>query len=200
MHDTDLKTNRTSPHDAKAFLLSSIVLSGAVFKIAFWFGVSGTVFFEHLFHVWIAATVALAASVFVPHISALPQFLSWRGRFVLILPTLWLALELFIGPDAVLSAIQQWFVWGLAMGMLVLTLPYIAYVLVTVTVPDIERLHSARLGGAILGIALLTAFAGLAIGHNHPRILTCSDFEIAGDHVPANCTPSPLDSNKLSRS
>ena len=34
------------------------------FSIAFYYGVFGTIFFEHLFYVWVASTVALAASLF----------------------------------------------------------------------------------------------------------------------------------------
>ncbi len=191
MPETDLKPNRANKHEARAFLLSSIVLSAAVFNIAFWYGVTGTVFFEHLFHIWIAATAALVATAFVPHVSTFPPFVSWRGRFVLALPTLWLLLEFLTGPQAQLTETQVWLLWSLAVAILVLTVPYIAYVLVVVTAPDIEQLRSLRLGGAVLGIALLTAVVGVAIGHHHPRILTCEDFEVAGDHVPANCTPSP---------
>lgn len=191
MPETHLKPNRANKHEARAFLLSSIVLSAAVFNIAFWYGVTGTVFFEHLFHIWIAATAALVATAFVPHVSAFPSFVSWQGRFVLVLPTLWLLLEFMTGPQTQPNETQVWLLWSLAICILVLTLPYIAFVLVVVTVPDIEQLRSPRLSGAVLGIALLTVVVGVAIGHHHPRILTCEDFEIAGDHIPANCTPSP---------
>ena len=60
--------------EARAFVLSSIAISSGVFGIAFWYGVFGTVFFEHLFYVWVASTVALISSLFVPPLDALPGF------------------------------------------------------------------------------------------------------------------------------
>ncbi len=101
MSDSAAKTEKATGHEAKVFLLSSTVLSSAVFNIAFWYGVSGTVFFEHLLHVWIVATVALAATTVLPHVSSLPAFIAWRGRFVLALPSLWLALEVAIDLSAI---------------------------------------------------------------------------------------------------
>ncbi len=172
------------------FLLSSIVLSSAVFNIAFWYGVSGTVFFEHLLHVWIVATVALAATAVLPHVSSLPAFIAWRGRFVLALPSLWLVLEVVIGPSATLSLWQYWLIWLLAAAMLVVTLPYVAYVLIVITVPEIERLQGAKLRGAVLGFAITAACVGVVMGYHHPRILTCEDFKVAGNFVPGNCSPA----------
>ena len=45
--------------EAKVFVISAIALSAMVSNAAFWYGVYGTIFFEHLFYVWVAATVAL---------------------------------------------------------------------------------------------------------------------------------------------
>lgn len=190
MSDSAAKIEKPTRHEAKVFLLSSIVLSSAVFNIAFWYGVSGTVFFEHLLHVWLVATVALAATTVIPHVSSLPAFIAWRGRFVLALPSLWLALEVVIGPSATLSLWQHWLIWLLAAAMLVVTLPYVAYVLIVITVPEIERLQGAKLRGAVLGFAIAAACVGVVMGHHHPRILTCEDFKVAGNFVPGNCSPA----------
>ena len=185
----ELEGQKAAKHEAKAFLLSSIVLSAAVFNIAFWYGVSGTIFFEHLLHVWIVATVALAACAVLPRITGFTSFTAWRGRFVLALPSLWFALEVTIRSPDVLAPWQQWLLWALAAAILALTLPYVVYVLVVITVPDIEHLHSPLLCGAVLLLSLASACAGLTIGHHHPSVLTCRDFEIAGDYVPPNCSP-----------
>ena len=190
MRGGELAGRKASRHEAKAYLLSSIVLSAAVFNIAFWYGVSGTIFFEHLLHVWIVATVALAASALLPRITDCTPVFAWRGRFVLALPSLWFALEVTIGSPDALAPWQQWLLGALAAAILVLTLPYVVYVLVVITVPDIEHLHNPILCGAVLLLSLASACAGLLIGHHHPSILTCREFEIAGDYVPPNCSPA----------
>lgn len=181
-----------SPQEARAFMLSSIAISTGIFGIAFWYGVFGTVFFDHVFYVWVAATVALVASLFVPPVDALPSFMSWRGRFVLALPTVWMVLTAIEGAANLNPGFTGWIEWLLAVATLALTLPYLVFVLVMVAVPDIETLTQPRLRTAIWAIAAAIAIAGYAIGANHDLFLTCYDFEVSGSNVPDNCrNPQP---------
>lgn len=177
--------------EARAFVLSAIVLSSSVFGIAFWYGVFNTVFFEHIFYIWVAATVALVASLLVPPIDALPAFMSWRGRIVLVLPSismLWLG----FGDGGVTDMAQaDWITWFITIAVLVLTLPYLLYVLVMVVVPDIDKLKHARLRTATIVITVAVALVGYAIGRHHERFLTCYDFRVSGSDIPENCTLDP---------
>lgn len=176
-----------SPQEARAFMLSSIAISTGIFGIAFWYGVFGTVFFEHLFYLWVASTVALVASMFVPPVDALPSFMSWRGRFVLALPTVWMVMAGVDGSEALNLNVADWVEWTLTIATLILTLPYLLYVLVLVAVPDIEALSQPRLRIAIWMIALAIALAGYSIGANHSRFLTCFDFQVSGSNIPVDC-------------
>jgi hypothetical protein len=38
----------------------------------------------------------------------------------------------------------------------------------------------------VMGTLVLAAFP---VGANHNRFLTCEDFELSGQHVPADCRP-----------
>ena len=183
----DSAQGKISDSEAKAFVLSAIALSAGIFNIAFWYGVFETVFFEHLFYIWVAATVALAASMLVPPANALPAFVSWRGRFVLLLPTVWLLLEMVPASTATATPANDWLAWAISVAIVVLTLPYLVCVLVLVAVPDVEQLCAPRLRFALIAIALTTAVAGVAIGQNHRLFLTCNDFKVAGDDIPENC-------------
>ena len=139
---------------------------------AFWYGVFGTIFFEHLFYVWVAATVALLASLFVPRIETPPIKLPWRGRFVLALPTVWLVLSAFIDIEAYRpDSPGSWALWVVAVASAFLTLPYLLYVIIVAVVPDINRLKNTKLRVALCGIVLVTAIAGFVIGKNHPLFL-----------------------------
>lgn len=175
------------PEEARAFVLSAIVLSTGVFGVAFWYGVFGTVFFEHLFYVWVASTVALVASLFVPPIDALPKFMSWRGRFVLVLPSVLMAITASQGTDLVTTQNGSWMVWALNMLIIAITLPYLLYVIILVAVPDIDRLTHPHLRLGVFFITGLIALSGYQIGIHHPRFLTCYDFQVSGSNVPANC-------------
>ncbi|MFY0610895.1 MAG: hypothetical protein JXQ99_05170 [Hyphomicrobiaceae bacterium] len=181
----DNTQGKISDSEARAFVLSAIALSAGIFNIAFWYGVFETVFFEHLFYIWVAATVALVASMLVPPVDALPAFVSWRGRFVLLLPTVWLILEAAWAGQVVGG--DDRLLWVVSIAVVVLTLPYIVCVLVLVAVPDVEQLRAPKLRVALVAFALATAVAGVAIGQNHPLFLTCTDFKVAGDDVPPNC-------------
>ena len=173
--------------ETRAFMLSCIAIATSVFSIAFFYGVFGTVFFEHLFYVWVASTVAMVASLFVPPVDGLPALVSWRGRSVLLLPTLLMAWLFFSENPSLDIASTGWFEWGLALVVVGLSLPYLLLVLIIVAIPDVEQLKQPKLKAAILGICLATVAAGYVIGTHHYRFITCHDFEVSGNFVPENC-------------
>ena len=176
-----------SSEEARAFVLSTIALTSGAFTIAFWYGVFNTIFFEHLFYIWVTATVALIASLFVPPLDALPAFMSWRGRFVLALPSVWIMMSFLGDGDHGGAATVAFIEWVVTVATVVLTLPYLLYVLILVIVPDIEQIRSTRLLFAMVSITVAIACAGYGIGRNHPTFLTCYDFKVSGSDVPDNC-------------
>ena len=42
---------------------------------------------------------------------------------------------------------------------------------------------------AMLVIVVTLLAAGYRMGAHHQRLISCEDFEIAGQHVPENCRP-----------
>jgi hypothetical protein len=174
--------------EAKVFVISAIVLSTTVSYIVFWYGVYGTIFFDYLLYVWIAATAALLASLFIPQMETPPLKLPWRGRFILALPTVWLVLSTFIDVEAYRpDSPGTWVLWVVTLASAFLTLPYLLYVIIVAIVPDIDRLTHTKLRVALLGILLVTGMAGFVIGKNHSLFLTCEDFKVGGHDIPANC-------------
>jgi hypothetical protein len=174
--------------EAKVFVISAIVLSTTVSYIAFWYGVFGTIFFDYLLYVWIAATAALLASLFIPQMETPPLKLPWRGRFILGLPTVWLVLSIFIDVEAYRpDSPGTWVLWVTTLASAFLTLPYLLYVIIAAVVPDIDRLKHTKLRVALLGIILVMAIAGFVIGKNHPLFLTCENFKVGGHDIPTHC-------------
>ncbi len=176
--------------ETRAFMLSSIAIATTVFSIAFFYGVFGTIFFENLFYVWVASTVAMVASLFVPPVDGLPALVSWRGRFVLLLPSLLMAWLFFSDNPSLDIATTGWFEWALALIVVGLSLPYLLLVLIIVAIPDVEQLKQPKLKAVILGICLATVVAGYVIGTHHYRFITCHDFEVSGNFLPDNCHKS----------
>jgi len=159
--------------EAKVFVISAIALSATVANAAFWYGVFGKIFFTHLLYVWIAATAALLASLFIPQMETPLLKLPWRGRFILALPTVWLVLAAFIDVEAYRpNSLGTLALWLVTLASAFLTLPYLLYVVIVAVVPDIDRLTHTKLRVALLGIVLVMGVAGFVIGTNHPRFLT----------------------------
>jgi hypothetical protein len=174
--------------EAKVFVISAIALTATVSSAAFWYGVYETIFFEHLLYVWVAATAALLASMFIPPMETPLVKLPWRGRFILALPTVWLVLSAFIDIEAYRpDSSGSWVLWVVTLASAFLTLPYLLYVIIVAVVPDIDRLAHTKLRVALLGILLVMGMAGFVIGKNHSLFLTCEDFKAGGHDIPANC-------------
>ena len=175
--------------EAKVFFISAMALSAAVAISAFWFGVYGTIFFEKLLYVWVAASAALLASFFVPRLDVPAVKLPWwRGRFLLGLPTVWLVLSAFVDIESYRpESLASWALWLVALTSAFLTLPYLLYVIIVAVVPDIDRLTNPKLRGALLGIVALMGVVGFVIGKNYPLFLTCENFKIGGHDIPENC-------------
>lgn len=183
--DTTISDQREA--EIRAFMLSSIAIATSVFGIAFFYGVFGTIFFENLFYVWVASTVAMIASLFVPPVDGLPALVSWRGRFVLLLPTVLMFWLFFSDNPSLDIASSGWFEWALAIVVVGLSLPYLLLVLIIVAIPDVEQLKQPKLKAVILLVCLTTVAAGYFIGTHHNKFITCHDFEISGNFVPENC-------------
>jgi len=181
-------TQAISKAEAKVFVISVIALSVTVCNAAFWYGVFGKIFFTHVLYIWVPATAALLASLFVPRMDSPLIRLPWRGRFILGLPTIWLVLGAFIDVETYRpDSIGTWALWAVTLASAFLTLPYLLYVMILAVVPDIDRLTHMRLRVALPAIVLLMGVAGFVLGKNHTRFLTCENFKVGGHYIPEDC-------------
>ncbi len=187
--------------ESRVFLLSAIALSASVFNVAFWYGVFGTVFFETLFTIWVIATSALLATLFIKRSVSLPPGLRWERRSVLALPTVWLVLEAsLVITDADPRGFATWAAGIVMLGVSFLTLPYLVYILVIAVVPDIDRLQKLQHRLALVLVTIVIAIAGIVIGAHHDLFLTCEDFKVSGSDLPIDCRPGePVFEPKLSQ-
>jgi hypothetical protein len=149
---------------------------------AFTLGTWGSVFFEQLLTLWAAATAAFVMVL----LKEGTRPLAAPVTATLLLPSLWIGLSLLPVQDgSVLSDIISWF----GMGITLVGLPFMVWVLLMVTRPDVVEVVSARTW-IVAGVAVVVvAMASFALGRLHPQFLTCDDFRISGNDVPATCTP-----------
>ena len=175
-----------SSPNSKIFILAAIAMSTAVWEITFNLGVFNTIFFNHGFTVWVASTAAFLASLFVRRPTGAP-LLQWRGRFVMLLPTAWLLLILFSGPEAQDQGATGLVFWA-TVGVVLVALPYVLYVVVLLITPDLMALKDRRLSWALAGIVVLIGLIGYGVGVRNELFVTCYEFKVSGNDLPPRCT------------
>ena len=65
------------------------------------------------------------------------------------------------------------------------------WVLVRVAFPDFAHESSPGTKWLIAGVVLGVAIIAFILGLNQEHFLTCWDFQLSGNHLPATCTPAP---------
>ena len=165
----------------RATLLITVTAASVAFGIGFNLGAFDTIFFDALLSVWVISTLVLIGSL----VTSLPPNTAWR-RGVLLLPSGWLIASLVADPSGEDAASRV--VIGFTIIVTVICLPLIARILIAAINPefvDLPRAHRVAVIGAVIAFALI----GYALGARNDLFLTCEDFKVSGNDLPANCTP-----------
>jgi hypothetical protein len=172
----------------RTYLLAVVGLSTVLWDLGFNLGAFGTIFFDKLFFVWVACTTILIGSLFVP---AKKRPFGPFGAVVMTLPTIWLILQVWdtlsINEAEIIDIDIAIFV--IAIVVTVLSLPYVARILISVTVSESLSIKSRKLQTAVIAIAVAAGLTGYFVGTNNHLFLTCQDFKVSGNDLPANCRP-----------
>jgi len=172
----------TNPTDRAALLIAVATASGA-FMLGFNFGAFDVIFFDALLSIWVVATIVLVASF----LTNLPPR-GWFGRLILLTPSVWIILAWIADPAGEDAASDALYVFTLV--LMLITLPFIAWVLVSAINPDFLVLPRPN-RVAILAALVVFALAGFAMGARNDVFLNCDDFKVSGNDLPANCVSGP---------
>jgi hypothetical protein len=112
----------------------------------------------------------------------------WFGRLILVIPTIWIILAWVADPAGEDAASEALYVLTLILTLV--TLPFIAWVLVSTINPDFLKLPRPN-RMAIIAALVVFALAGFGIGERNDVFLNCDDFKVSGNDLPANCTSGP---------
>ena len=176
----------------KSFLLTALALAPSVWIISFNYGVYKTIFYEHLFVIWAISIAALISSFVIKLDDEAISFSTLKGRLLLLLPSVWVLSGYWAHMGEYSNSIY-WLDIILTLLTLFLSMPYILYYVVLVLVPSAQSIYSSKLLGMLVVITILIAVLGFLVGHFHPQFLYCETFEIAGNKLPENCWPKPLE-------
>jgi hypothetical protein len=175
---------KISLHDnsTRVFLLATIALSASLWKIFFFYGAYGEIFFEYIYTIVFISTAIFVAYFFLPR-SERPFGIG--SAFLFLIPSIWFVTAyidiLSDLPGVTLVAnIMEWIV-------LLFSLPYIFYFLLSITQAETLELKPKRLLAVLIAIALVTACAGYLLGKHNNLFLYCRDFKISGMETPLQC-------------
>jgi len=177
--DTIDQANRYGTPPERATLLISVASASVAFMLAFNLGAYGEIFFDQIFTVWVTSTIVFVGSVS----SKLPPN-SWPARLVLLIPSAWILVAWIDNPRNE-DAGESVLLW-LTLIITVVALPFVAWMLVSTINPDFRDLpRSNKLTVAVAVVAFFAA--GFLIGARNDVLLTCDDFKVSGNDLPANC-------------
>lgn len=167
----------------RAFILISVALAYPAWDCGFDVGVYGRLFFEKVFLAWSVSSALLIVLIFLPKKELKIPPIAW---FATVIPTVWLVLALTTraSPD---DQLLRHVLTVIGIVAYLACFPYVVYMAVSIAYPDFVRINRAGPRVAIVMVVLFMGAAGYIAGSNHPRLLTCEDFEISGQSLPENC-------------
>ncbi len=168
----------------RAVILITVAIAYPAWNFGFEIGAYGRLFYEKVFVTWSISTALLIILLMMPREHLQVPRVVW---FATALPSLWLifAMAARAAPD------EPLFTHALTiMGFIayLACFPYVIYMSISIAYPDLLRIKRMRGRVGITAMIAALFIFGYVVGVNHPHLLTCEDFLIAGNHVPENCT------------
>jgi hypothetical protein len=169
----------------RGFFAATVSLSLIAWNVMFSLGAYHTVFYWRLLDL-LAVAIVLLLGVILLHREV--RVRAWMV-IVLAIPLVWVGVRVFTTaerPDSPLHWVDI-----VLTALTALTLPFILFALARIVAPDYFELPGRRLKVAMVGIVLVVSLIGYLIGAYNNLVLTCQDFNVAGDDLPANCHQVP---------
>lgn len=167
----------------QALLVAALVLSLAVWPLAFTLGTHGVVLYSDVFRVVVASTAAFLVTFVAPRGASARR---WWSRSLLAAPAAWLAVAVTF-TDSVAAAATDPFLGAVALLVALTAVPYAVYLLATALEPSLRQIREPRPIVALLLITTVITVSAFLAGAFNDRVLTCDDFKVAGDDPPENC-------------
>jgi hypothetical protein len=165
----------------KATSVAAVAASLVVWWPAFTLGTYGVVFFQQTLSLWAASTAVFLVSL----MAGRRDRVSWPRRLTLLLPSLWLLVAIVVPPGADTTTSRALFLMSVALTLV--GIPYLAALLLRVSIAGYEQLPSRRrlVAAAVVAAVAIGAFV---LGQINNRFLTCNDFTVSGNYAPPGCT------------
>lgn len=171
----------------RTLLVGAVTLAYPTTMAGFELGAYGELFYDRKITAWCMVTAVLLALLLLPR--RFTPASRWHYG-VLAVPSIWLLVVSSIGSHTG-GAIMRPVLFALSLASYLICMPYAVLLIVSIVSPDFLRFETARPKLTLVGIALFFFASGFLAGARNDVLLTCQNFEIAGETPPANCRPAP---------
>ena len=175
----------SSEPEIRTFFVSTIATAMVAWDIAFNLGAFHTVFFARrhqlavVLFVVVLGTLALRRQVHV----------HWWVLAFLSIPFVWIVFRL-IFPERDSGQLTGTVDSGFLIAIIVIY-PVAFWVVLRLMAPDYFDIPNLRLKIASFTIVIVVAGIGFLVGEFNNRFLSCEEFAVSGNYLPADCAESP---------
>jgi hypothetical protein len=178
---TGFQRDEASAPEIRTFFVSTIGAGLVAWDIAFNFGAFHTVFFARRHQVAVVLFVVVLGTIVLRR----QVNVNWWLLGILSIPMLWIFFRLaFPVRDAGSPASQ---IDGVLFILVVMLYPMVFWIVLRLAAPDYFSIPNRRLKVMSVVIVIVITFVGYAIGEQNSRFLSCDEFKVSGNDLPADC-------------
>lgn len=178
---TGFSREESSAPEIRTFFLSTIGAALVAWDVAFNFGAFHTLFFVRRHQVAVVLFVVVLGTIALRR----EVTINWWLLGILSIPMFWVFFRLVFPVQDRGSAASQ--VDGVFFILVVILLPVVFWIVLRLIAPDYFSIPNRRLKVMSVLIVVVIAAIGYGVGEENERFLTCDEFKVSGNDVPADC-------------
>jgi hypothetical protein len=109
----------------------------------------------------------------------------WWLLLILATPMIWILFRLLVPPDSANRTLDT--IDSVFLVAMVMLYPIVFWIVLRLVAPDYFAIPNLRLKIMSVVIVLVLATLGYAMGELNYRFLSCSEFAVSGNDLPADC-------------
>jgi hypothetical protein len=178
---TGFAREESSAPEIRTFFVSTIGAALVAWDIAFNFGAFHTVFFARRHQVAVLLFVVVLGTIVLRH----QVSINWWLLGILSIPMFWIVFRMaFPTRDAGSTASR---IDGMLFIFVVMLYPMVFWIVLRLVAPDYFSIPNRRLKVMSVVIVIVIAFLGYSVGEQNGRFLSCDEFKVSGNDLPADC-------------
>jgi hypothetical protein len=198
MREVLLSSDSAAPEDereklrrekrVRTLVVGAVGISIPIADVAFNLGAYGAVFYGRMITLWAVTTTTTLCLI---ALGGEQRRIGRVGLALMTIPTLAIAAQFSANQLLTETPVLRAVFVAVFLAAMVLAFPYTLYVVASIIDEDLLDLGDLRTKVALIIIAVVVGGTSFLVGVEQRFFLTCDDFEVSGNHVPADCRDEP---------